>query len=69
MSQGRHGEVHEAQSVAGIHLQGDKDSGHGVDVLVGALGKEAQSVRESWRTREGLGHSGLQPCEILALWQ
>lgn len=55
MGQGGHSKVHEAQSIAGVHLQGNKDSGHRVDLLVGALGKEAEGDYEP----EGLGHSGL----------
>lgn len=39
LGQGGHGEVHEAQPVAGVHLQSHEDSGH---VLAGTLGRERQ---------------------------
>lgn len=46
LGQGGHGEVHEAQPVAGVHLQSNENSGHRVDVLVGTLEEGSVSTRQ-----------------------
>ena len=63
LGQGGHGEVHEAQPVAGVHLQSNENSGHRVDVLVGTLGEGSVSARQPGGTGTlgpgALGHAGI----------
>lgn len=59
LGQGGHGEVHEAQPIAGVHLQSDEDPCHQVDVLVGTLGDVSIGVCQPrgagtcWDTEDG----------------
>ena len=63
LGQGGHGEVHEAQPVAGVHLQSNENSGHRVDVLVGTLGEGSVSARQPGGAGTlgpgALGHAGI----------